>query len=207
MTPNAALIGSTDGLQHELKTCSKCHVAKPRTAYYSNPNTRDKLAQHCKACRIAYMSEYQRRNREAVNAKNRAWTKQWRQENPELAKVNGRERYRKKRDIIRAYHRAWAKEWRRKNPDLARAKSRARYAKNPAYFKVYGDRSRRKNMPAAVRRNIKWRKTHPEKWAEISARSFLSRNSNVLPKMWPQPLVDAVITNRKVKSLCQNQKT
>lgn len=41
-----------------LKTCSRCHEAKPRTEYHRKSVARDGLAAHCKACVRAYKSEY-----------------------------------------------------------------------------------------------------------------------------------------------------
>jgi len=33
-----------------LKTCSRCGESKPTSEYYKHPQTRDRLAPHCKAC-------------------------------------------------------------------------------------------------------------------------------------------------------------
>lgn len=34
----------------KTKVCTRCHLRKPRSAYYKHPQTRDKLAPHCKEC-------------------------------------------------------------------------------------------------------------------------------------------------------------
>lgn len=174
------------------KMCTNCGTEKPHSEYHVRRASKDGLSTICKACNCAKSSAWSKANRTRVNARVRKLY--WK--NVTRSRAYARER--------RAgyWHRNLAAN-RAKN----KVKMRARYARDPAYFKAYTDRARRNNMPAAVRRNTKWRKNHPDKWAEISARAFLSRDSIVRPDLWPQPLVDAVIANRKLKRLWLNRKT
>ena len=40
------------------KTCSKCGESKPRSEFYKNSNTRDRLRPECKVCLRAYMANW-----------------------------------------------------------------------------------------------------------------------------------------------------
>jgi hypothetical protein len=46
----------------DLKTCTKCGEAKPRTAYGPHPNTRDKLRTSCKPCNSAQTRAWNKAN-------------------------------------------------------------------------------------------------------------------------------------------------
>ena len=46
-----------------LKTCSRCHEAKPRTQFYRDARASDGLNSHCKTCHLRAMNAYNRRLR------------------------------------------------------------------------------------------------------------------------------------------------
>lgn len=55
------------------KTCKTCGEEKPLSAFYKHPQMADGHLNSCKACRRAYALRHQRENREAYNARHKAW--------------------------------------------------------------------------------------------------------------------------------------
>lgn len=103
MMPNAALIGSTDGLGHDSKPCRKCGLVKPLTEYYHGG--RDSA---CKPCYNQQSIAWAKANPEKVRAiKKRNWktrpkrfeeARRWRERNPEKVSRAQKVSYRKNRN-------------------------------------------------------------------------------------------------------------
>lgn len=47
-----------------MKTCKKCGVEKPLTAFHKHSTTRDRLNPWCGECKSAWLREHRRKNRE-----------------------------------------------------------------------------------------------------------------------------------------------
>ena len=80
-----------------VKKCSTCKEDKPLSEFHVCNRTKDKRQSSCKPCAILKMQQYQRKNREKVNAKNRKWkseNKPWLSDN---AKADVRNRYAKRK--------------------------------------------------------------------------------------------------------------
>lgn len=192
MTANAVVIRSSARLEHESKVCSHCKASKPRSEYHVARASKDGLATICKACNCAKSSAWSKANRKRVNAR-------------------ARKQYWKDVKKSRAYQRKKAAKYYLRNVEANRAKNkvqmRKRYNANPRYFIDRSNKWQAANMKKHAAINKKWRKRNPDKWDEIAARATLSRDSTVPPQLWPKTLVETVIANRKLKRICQNQKT
>lgn len=57
----------------QVKPCTKCGVQKPLEDYHCNKNAKDGRAYHCKACASTYLKGYDKANRAARTAKEKAW--------------------------------------------------------------------------------------------------------------------------------------
>jgi hypothetical protein len=192
MTVNAVVIRYSAGLEHKSKVCANCKVPKPRSEYHVRRASQDGLCTICKACNCAKSSAWSKANRKRANAR-------------------GRKQYWKDVKKSRAYQRKKMAEYWRRDIEANRAKNkvemRKRYNANPRYFINRSNKWQSANMKKHAAINKRWRKRNPDKWDEIAARATLSRDSTVPPHLWPKPLVETVIVNRKLKRICQNQKT
>jgi hypothetical protein len=67
-----------------MKTCKRCQRKLPTWEFSRHPATKDRLQQNCKACAVAAMRDWQRRNAE----KCRASARKFRQQNPEKVRAH-----------------------------------------------------------------------------------------------------------------------
>jgi len=103
------------------KTCPKCTVRKPLSAYHKNKCRSDGLATHCKECTSEMLRE-------------------WRVANPERAKAISRKTKQKHIDANRARCRAYAKAKRAENPGYFRARHlKFAYGLTPAEWQAMFD--------------------------------------------------------------------
>lgn len=150
------LRGVIDGkLDMTSKTCSRCHVTKPRTDYNKRAASRDGYQPVCRDCEKKIKAVRYAQNREAVLAKqhvtrmanpeaNRARVAQWRINNPE--RYEARMRRYNSRPEVPQQARLRSAEWYEKNRDRAletntlyrdtnrerlRADARERYENDP----------------------------------------------------------------------------
>jgi hypothetical protein len=107
-----------------LKQCSKCGNLKPFVAFYRDRTKADGLQRHCIDCQKAY--------RKIHLAEKLAYNREWRENNRERTRENGRRgsaAYRdRNRDKVRERDREFMRKMRVENPDyirLIRHKSRA----------------------------------------------------------------------------------
>lgn len=56
-----------------MKTCTKCGVEKPLSEYHKDPKGKGGLRAYCKICNVAMVSEWQKANRDRVNAKSKRY--------------------------------------------------------------------------------------------------------------------------------------
>lgn len=64
-----------------MKTCTKCGVSKPLSAYHKDRSKKDGLHPKCKDCHKAWSDEY--RTRPGIAERNAQRNKAWREANPE----------------------------------------------------------------------------------------------------------------------------
>ena len=83
----------------QSKVCSKCQVDKPLGEFHRDKHVSDGHCYECKGCAIARSCEYQRKNPEKVNAKNR----KWRHDNPDSVKQSSAKWKRDNREAIRIW--------------------------------------------------------------------------------------------------------
>ena len=199
MMPNAAGIGSSVLLEH--KTCGICKASKPISEFHISRRNPDGRYYACKPCKIAQNKQYpiSEATRAKKNAKSKIYRaenrehlyglqKAWRAKFPERQKAINKRHYWNNRES----RLAWAKNDRKNNPVKWRQRNKDRYWK---------DRDRQ------LERYRDWIRRNPDKADEYHAREYLSKDSAVPKHMWPDALVKTLITNRKLKRICQNQKT
>lgn len=109
------------GMESDMKKCSKCEVIKPHTEFYKGTSSKDGLYSYCKSCTKIRAQKYYSDNADELIA----YTKSWKQNNPE--KVN-----------------AQNQRWYKKNPDKAAQYQRNNRAKHPE--KVSDLNHRRRDM-------------------------------------------------------------
>ena len=89
-----------------MKPCAKCEVIKSLSDYHKNKNRKDGVTTICKPCAIIKSSEWQKANKDRVNA---------------VCRKN----YAKNLDKSRADRRERVKRWYNNNPEKGRAATRA----------------------------------------------------------------------------------
>lgn len=144
----------------ELKTCTKCGIAKPFEEFHKHAQTRDKRVPKCKACAKAYAAQW---NRDTADER-----KAFRQRNKDVLRERQQKYYLDNRDAIRAKNSAREKldregarkrleKWRSLNAEKMEAFRAAWKAANP--HKLNADAAKRR---AARRRAVPI-------WADLAA--------------------------------------
>ena len=102
----------------EEKICSRCKVPKPITEFSIRPERKNAYRPKCKACERFCKNEYNKKNREHVNALRKIWETN----NPEKCRLK-----------IKKYHTTEKGKLTTKNADKKRLKSHNEYARQ-RYF-------------------------------------------------------------------------
>lgn len=116
----------------ELKTCTKCNVAKPLSQFSKNPRARDGLRYGCKQCAYESQKKWVAKNIDHVKGvrvryyaenkdKSAQARREWVKENPDRLKFLRKRAYWRDPEKARAARAAW----REANPELAAASVRA----------------------------------------------------------------------------------
>jgi 5-methylcytosine-specific restriction endonuclease McrA len=170
-----------------VKRCSKCGEDKPLDAFVRDKRRTDGRGTWCKPCATAYARQkynsdldksraqkraYVAANREELNAKAAERLRQWRKDNPELARQKATEKSQKFREANPDYHRGWYERniereqkrsrqvmanLRRDRPELEREWKRRYREKNAEVVKererekTYARRARQPNSPELAR--------------------------------------------------------
>lgn len=152
---------------HNLKTCSNCGEAKPRSSFFRCRACKDGLRGECKSCVAAKQKIYNKLNAERIREqkKKRYWenpekrrvlARQYAKENAEAARARATkwraDNYERAIEAGRAYYHRNIDERRRKAAEYRvgnRAELRASYRK---FYKENKERLRPKRKAAAARR-------------------------------------------------------
>ena len=85
-------------LPQELKECNICHWALPRSEFNKNSGTKDKLSSKCRQCAAEYRKIYYYNDQEAAISK----TIEWQRKNPDRYNARNRKWCSENKDKIRA---------------------------------------------------------------------------------------------------------
>lgn len=153
----------------ELKICSKCGQEKPRSEFFTRPESPDGLRADCKKC----CSDRTRRwlDRDSNKERKRAINKAYHDQNAEHTNAEFRRRYAED-EVFRASIRANNKKSREKNPEKYREHSRQRRRDKPETVRAarrqhYRDNKGRYVAQARAREDRIKRATPP--WADLKA--------------------------------------
>lgn len=148
-----------------MKVCSKCHIKKDESEFYSCKANKDGLHRWCVECSKAAKKMWIKKNQDHVKVYGKEYGKQYRLKNIEAAKKRAKLYYELNKDIIKAKVLEWYSEnkdgvikrvadWQKQNKpkklkyqksyrDANKAKS-SEYAKNPEVVKKQKEYIKRK---------------------------------------------------------------
>jgi hypothetical protein len=147
-----------------MKRCSKCKGEYPATTeYFSSDKYRpDGLTNQCRICRRKNSQRWRENNPEKVEAQNREYYWEHREELLEANRKWHAENQEKRRES----HRAWYE----KNAEHSKAKRKAWYRANKAHVKAYDRQRYILNTQAMRERSRLYRLANPDKVRETSRR-------------------------------------
>lgn len=139
----------------ELRLCSKCGIAKPRSEFTKQPGSADGLKRRCKACIRDYNAAYREANRDYYLEYCRTWQaehvdhvreyrREYSQKNVERRRQNFRSWVERNRERMRELgrrrdpdkRRLSVRTWQRNHPDRKQAIDRAYRLANPLAKRV-----------------------------------------------------------------------
>lgn len=126
------------------KICKKCGVEKPLDEFSKDKkNKKDGRTSWCKECTKEYRKQYNKQNKEKINAKNKEWyennkerklkqNKEWKENNKEKYKELQKEWYENNKE----HKNKKSKEWYENNKEYANELTKEWYENNKEYHKT-----------------------------------------------------------------------
>jgi hypothetical protein len=185
--------------EDSLKTCSRCKVEKPRSAFGKDSKRYDKKSIYCKECRSIQSAERRADPEKAERA--RESTRKWRANNPEKAKESNRKSKAKEfannPEKVRARNRKNGAAWRARHPETVKERNAAWSRENRDKRNEMQNNWRAKNRPEV---NAKQTAKRWEGREHLRDQTWLARPHVGYIWHWPDGTVAYVgITHRDLK--------
>lgn len=169
-----------------MKTCTKCKIEKPFEQFNKASKEKDGLTSRCKACIKEYHQEHYKKNKEKIDARNKAWAennrerrkeyeKRYREENLDRIKEKSQKYYLENKETIDARNR----EYDRLHPEKAKERAERWERENPERRKQLRDEyySKEENVERRRERVRNWYSRNSERICEQKKKRYIERGA------------------------------
>ena len=171
-----------------LKTCSRCHLPKPRSTFHKNRSRPDGLASVCSACKRLDNASYHAAHKDEQHQRCR----DYRAANLESLRLKDKERNES------ASRREWRRAYDENNSERRRERERTKYQSSEADRQRI-KRNRQKLLPWLAAYMRSWKKENADRWRLIKANSD---NKRRLAKAAYFEKVDLAAIEKRDKMIC-----